>query len=89
MTSHAGLARKASVFATQARQGNNASDFALNSNELYVVVTTAGDLDVVPYGNDDSNNILFVSAPVGFVPPFRVKTVKGSTTTAEYATVRP
>jgi len=52
-----------------------------------VVVTVAGNLSIVPYGNADAAPIVFTAVPVGFIPPFFVRRVRSTGTTASVASV--
>jgi hypothetical protein len=52
-----------------------------------VVCLTGGDLSVVPLGNADDAPVNFVDVPAGFVPPFIVRRVRSTGTTATVATV--
>jgi hypothetical protein len=54
-----------------------------------IVVTAAGNLVILPAKNadDGSHKITFTSAPVGFIPPYRVRRVFSTGTTASVATI--
>jgi hypothetical protein len=52
-----------------------------------VVVTVAGDLTILPAKNADDATLTFEDCPVGFVPPFRVRRVLATGTTASVATI--
>jgi hypothetical protein len=52
-----------------------------------VVVCTAGNLAIVPAGNADNEIITFTGCPIGFVPPYIVRRVRSTGTTATVATV--
>lgn len=52
-----------------------------------VVVTVAGNLVILPTQNADGQTITFTGAPVGFVPPYEVRRVYATGTTASVATV--
>lgn len=52
-----------------------------------IVVTAEGNLVVLPVDNDDGDTITFTSAPVGFVPPYIVRRVYSTGTTASVASV--
>jgi hypothetical protein len=52
-----------------------------------VVVTAAGNLSVLPSQNADNVPITFQNAPVGFSPPYQVRRVFATGTTASVATV--
>jgi hypothetical protein len=58
----------------------------LDPYPLRVVVTEAGDLVCLPVMNSDSDTVTFVEAPVGFIPPFRVRRVLEDST-ASVATI--
>lgn len=44
-----------------------------------VVMCGAGDITIVPEGNDVSVAIPFTGCPVGFIPPYRVRRVVSAT----------
>jgi hypothetical protein len=54
-----------------------------------LVVTAAGNLVVLPLkaADDGAHLITFTAAPVGFQPPFRVRRVMATGTTASTATI--
>jgi hypothetical protein len=52
-----------------------------------VVVTAAGDLVILPVENADGTTITFTAAPVGFIPPYQVRRVLSTGTTASVASV--
>ena len=52
-----------------------------------IVVCAAGNLVIIPAENLSAHAITFTSCPVGFVPPYVVRRVKASGTTATVATV--
>lgn len=54
-----------------------------------VVVTVAGNLVILPSKNvdDGAHTITFTGCPVGFIPPYRVRRVLATGTTASVATV--
>jgi hypothetical protein len=52
-----------------------------------VVCLTSGDLSVVPLDNADNAPVNFVDVPAGFVPPFIVRRVRSTGTTATVVTV--
>lgn len=54
-----------------------------------IVVTVAGNLVVLPMKatDDGAHLITFTAAAVGFIPPFRVRRVMATGTTASVATV--
>lgn len=52
-----------------------------------VVVTAAGNLVILPVQNADGTTITFTACPVGFVPPYRVRRVLSTGTSASVATV--
>lgn len=54
-----------------------------------IVVTATGDLAIIPAGNLDAAPITFTGVPVGFIPPYRVRRVNSTGTTATCATVDP
>ncbi len=59
----------------------------LTSYASGIVVTVAGNLKILPSGNDDADTITFNDAPVGFVPPFQVRRVCATGTTASVASI--
>jgi hypothetical protein len=54
-----------------------------------IVVTAAGNLSILPVGNTDNaaGYVVFTAAPVGFIPPYRVRRVNATGTTATCSTV--
>lgn len=52
-----------------------------------VVVVTAGNLKVLPSQNADADAVTFTNAPVGFIPPFQVRRVFATGTTAAVASL--
>lgn len=52
-----------------------------------VCVISSGDLTVLPARNDDGDTVTFAGAPIGFIPPFRVRRVLSTNTTAAVCTV--
>lgn len=59
----------------------------LTSYASGVVVTAAGNVKFLPSGNDDADTITVTAAPVGFVPPFQVRRVFATGTTASVASI--
>lgn len=52
-----------------------------------VTVLAEGSLSIVPVDNDDEDTIDYSSVPVGFMPPYLVRRVMATGTTATVATV--
>lgn len=52
-----------------------------------IVVTVAGNLVILPVKNADGTTITFTGSAVGFIPPYRVRRVMATGTTASVATV--
>lgn len=55
-----------------------------------VICLTGGNLSIIPAENGSGNfpaSVDFVGVPAGFIPPFQVKQVKASGTTATVATI--
>ena len=52
-----------------------------------IVVTEAGNLVILPVKNADGTTITFTGVSVGFIPPYRVRRVFATGTTASVATV--
>lgn len=54
-----------------------------------VCVTATGDLKVLPLiaADDGAHTVTFAAAPVGFIPPFRVRRVFATGTTASVCSV--
>ena len=52
-----------------------------------IIVTVAGTLTILPVGNADGKSVAFGSVPVGFIPPFQVRRVFATGTTASVATI--
>ncbi len=46
-----------------------------------VTCLTAGNITVVPYGNDNAVTLSYVDVPAGFIPPYRVRRVTAATAT--------
>jgi hypothetical protein len=57
------------------------SDNDLDPVPKAIVLLSAGNLTIVPLGNDDADTLTFTAAPCGFVPPFRVRRVTAATAT--------
>lgn len=60
------------------------SDYVIEPYARAVITGDAGDLHVVPVGNDDADVLIFTGVPVGFIPPYRVRIVKKETTCPVY-----
>jgi hypothetical protein len=52
-----------------------------------IVALSSGNLVLLPVENADGVTVTFTSVPVGFVPPFEVRRVLATGTTATVATV--
>lgn len=52
-----------------------------------IVVTAAGNLVILPAKNADGSTVTFTGVPVGFIPPFRVRRVMATGTTASVAAI--
>lgn len=50
-----------------------------------VTMTAAGNITIVPVGNEDADTITFTGCGVGFIPPYQVRRVTACTGT--FATV--
>lgn len=62
----------------------------VNDLALYaagVVVTAAGNLKVLPSQNADADTVTFTAVPVGFIPPFQIRRVFATGTTASVASL--
>ncbi|SFZ86012.1 hypothetical protein SAMN02983003_3184 [Devosia enhydra] len=59
----------------------------LNPYAKAIQVVAAGNLVYLPVGNADGDNITVTSAPVGYMPPHRVRRVLATGTTATVVTV--
>lgn len=46
-----------------------------------VVMLTAGDITIVPYGNDNGITIAFAGLPAGYIIPFQIRRVTACTGT--------
>ena len=78
--SYDGFAKTPSSFGTQSRLiAPGATD--ITPIPKAVVCGTAGDITVVPSGNDPSVTVNFTDIPAGFIPPFRVRRVTAATAT--------
>ena len=52
-----------------------------------IVVTAAGNLVILPVQNNDGTTITFTGVQPGFVPPYRIRRVFATGTTASVASV--
>lgn len=52
-----------------------------------IVVIATGNLVILPVENADASTVTFTGVPVGFVPPFKVRRVLSTGTTASVVTV--
>ncbi|MBB5045932.1 hypothetical protein HNR60_000667 [Rhodopseudomonas rhenobacensis] len=52
-----------------------------------ITVTAAGSLSFIPPGNADNDPISYADVPVGFIPPYQVRRVKSTGTTATVRTI--
>lgn len=59
----------------------------LTSYASGIVVTAAGNLKFIPAGNDDADAITITGAAVGYVPPYQVRRVFATGTTASVASI--
>jgi hypothetical protein len=64
---------------------SDSTDFAVFAKAI--VVTAAGNLVIVPADNADNETITFTGVSVGFIPPYQVRRVLATGTTASAATV--
>jgi hypothetical protein len=63
----------------------SASNNDLPLNARAIVCTTAGNVTIVPFNNEDGTTITFTGCPVGFSPPYVVRRV--TALTGSWATV--
>lgn len=59
----------------------------LTSYASGIVVTAAGNVRLLPGGNDDADTITITAAPAGYVPPYQVRRVFATGTTASVASI--
>jgi hypothetical protein len=52
-----------------------------------VVLLSAGNVSVIPADNADNEPVSFTDVPAGFIPPFVVRRVRATGTTATVATI--
>ncbi len=74
-------------FGTKGRVVTPSDTTDLDPYAKAVVVTAAGNLVILPVKNADGTTLTFTNAPVGFVPPYRVRRVLSTGTTASVATI--
>lgn len=84
---HANSAPARDLFGTKGRAITPSDTVDLNPYAKAIVVTAAGNLVILPAANADGSTITFTGAAVGFVPPYRVRRVLSSGTTASVATI--
>ncbi|KQS84130.1 hypothetical protein [Rhizobium sp. Leaf386] len=65
---------------------NNSTDVA-DAPVKAVICLTSGNIAVIPTNNADGSPIAFVGVSAGFIPPFEVRRVMATGTTATVATV--
>ena len=84
-----GRSTASSFFGRKGRTITKSDTVDLDPYAAAVVVITAGDLVILPTENTDDANgrITFTAAPVGFIPPFKVRRVHSTGTTAVCAAV--
>lgn len=88
MASHSGLTRQNVIYGTKgAAIDYSGGNVELGTNIRYVVVTAEGDLVIHPLDNSSGNYVTFTGCPVGFVPPYRVKAIIASGSTASVASI--
>jgi hypothetical protein len=75
------------VFGRKGRVISPSNTVDLDPYAKAIVVTAAGNLVIIPVGNEDADTITFTAAPLGFSPPYRVRRVLATGTTASCATV--
>lgn len=77
--------RRLTTFGDRTSLVTPSDDTDLASVAKAVVCATAGDLSIIPESSDVS--VAFVGLPAGYVPPFRVRRVNATGTTATVYTV--
>lgn len=77
------------IFGSKSRNITPSDTVDLSPYAKAIVVTAAGNLAILPVGNTDNAGgiVTFTSAPVGFVPPYRVRRVNATGTTATCSTI--
>lgn len=79
--------RDLASFGTKARVVTPHDTNDLDPYAKTIVVTAAGNLVILPMKNADGVTVTFTNAPVGFIPPYSVRRVLSTGTTASVATV--
>lgn len=76
--------RNPTFFGKKSRNITKSDTVDLDPYPKAIVVTAAGNLVILPAGNtDDAGGLVtFTSAPVGFIPPYRVRRVHSTGTSA-------
>jgi hypothetical protein len=59
----------------------------LNPYAKAITVLTAGTLKILPVGNADGDTVSYAEVPVGFSPPYQIRRVFSTGSTATVATV--
>lgn len=77
----------AASFGSKSRPITPSDSVDLDPYAKAIVVTGFGNLVILPVENTDDTTITFTDAPVGFVPPFRVRRVYATGTSASVATI--
>lgn len=75
------------TFATKARAVSPSDGTDLDPYAKAIVVTATGNLVILPAKNADGTTITFAGCPVGFIPPYAVRRVLSTGTTATVATL--
>jgi len=80
-------ARGADLFGSKARIVQPSDTLDLDPYAKAIVVVAAGDLAYLPADNADGSIVNVVGAPVGFIPPHRVRRIMATGTDASVVTV--
>ena len=77
------------IFGSKSRNITPSDTVDLTMYAKAIVVTAAGNLVILPVGNTDNAGglVTFTAAPVGFIPPYRVRRVNATGTTASVSTI--
>ena len=77
------------IFGSKSRNITPSDTVDLNPYTRAIVVTAAGNLVILPVGNTDNaaGFVTFTGISAGFIPPYRVRRVNATGTTATCSTI--
>lgn len=77
------------IFGSKSRNITPSDTVDLTMYAKAINVTAAGNLVILPVGNTDNaaGLVTYTAAPVGFIPPYRVRRVNATGTTASVSTI--